>query len=277
MNNTIKRLILFILALPLLTIFIWFLPQLGHLAVILLLVVIGSICGLEIRTMLARVSPPAPLWSAAFPAVFPIIAWLTGQEWIPGWSATAFVAFGVIWALTDAITAPEAQLSEGITRIGSRLLMVFFPGWFLWWIARLTTLDMPHIVLVVFMFTVFLNDSAAWLFGMLFGKHRGLFAVSPNKSLEGFLGGIVGSVTVILVASLLVPQLFHQPIWLRILFGIVASFTTIAGDLVESAVKRATGVKDSGTIIMGRGGMLDSIDSLLFTAPLFVLFLGWNY
>jgi phosphatidate cytidylyltransferase len=123
------------------------------------------------------------------------------------------------------------------------------------------------------MLTVYLNDSLAWFFGMLFGRLRNIVAVSPNKSLEGFLGGMLSSVAVILISAHFYPEIFPRPYWQLILFGVAAAFTTTIGDLVESALKRAVGVKDSGHVIPGRGGMLDSIDSVLFTAPVFVLFL----
>ena len=273
MRNIIKRLILFFLAIPLLTVLILFLPQYGHLGVIILVTIVGFICGFELRSMLSGVAKPIPRWAALIPGIPPMLAWGINTGWIPAEASTIALVAGVIWALTDAVFVQEAEITSGVTRMGTRLLMVMYPGWFLWWVARLTWFENAHFVILIFMLTVFLNDSLAWFFGMLFGRHRGIFGVSPNKSLEGFLGGMLTSVAVIILSSYFFPEILPHPLWQLIIFGIVAAFTTTMGDLVESALKRAVGVKDSGHIIPGRGGMLDSIDSVLLTAPVFILFI----
>lgn len=273
MTNTLKRLILFFFAIPLLIVMILFLPQYGHLAVILILVAVGILCGIELRSMLSGVAKPMSRWAVLIPAIPPILAWSVNMGWLPPLISSAALAAAIIWALVDSVFVQDGEMTSGISRIGTRLIMVIYPGWFLWWAARLTWFDEARYVILIFMLTVFLNDSLAWFFGVLFGKHRGIFKVSPNKSLEGFLGGMLTSVTVVLVASKFLPEIFPHPLWQLIIFGIVAAFTTTMGDLVESALKRAVGVKDSGHVIMGRGGMLDSIDSILLTAPVFVIFL----
>lgn len=125
----------------------------------------------------------------------------------------------------------------------------------------------------VFTFTLmtFGNDSLAWLVGMTLGKRRGIVDVSPGKSLAGFIGGFAGSLIAAGISYLLFPTSFPSPFALALL-GLLIGATTISGDLVESALKRAVGVKDSSALVPGRGGILDSFDSLLFSAPLFVSF-----
>ncbi|MCK5735155.1 MAG: phosphatidate cytidylyltransferase [Spirochaetaceae bacterium] len=273
MKNTIIRLLLFFLAIPALIMIILYLPQFGNLSVIILLTIVGILCGLEMRIMLSSVAKHLPRWTVLMPGIAPVLAWAVNLDFIPESIAiTAFIA-AIIWAFSDAVFVPATEFKDGITRIGGRLMMIIYPGWLLWWVARLTWFENAHIILLVFMLTVYLNDALAWFFGMLFGKHRNILAVSPNKSLEGFLGGILTSIAVILLSAYFNPSIFPHPYWQLILFGIVVAFTTTIGDLVESAIKRAAGVKDSGNVIPGRGGMLDSIDSVLFTAPVFVLFL----
>ncbi len=273
MTNTIKRLILFFFAIPLLGVLILFLPHYGHLGVIIIAAFVGVLCGFELRAMLSKVAKPMPRWAAFIPGIAPLLAWSINMGWISESVSTIALAAAVIWALADSVFVQEGEITNGVSRMGTRLLMVIYPGWFLWWVARLTWFEEARFIILIFMLTVFLNDSLAWFFGVLFGKHRGIVSVSPNKSLEGFLGGMLTSVAVILGASHFLPGILPQPLWQLILFGIVSAFTTTMGDLVESALKRAVGVKDSGNIIMGRGGMLDSIDSVLLTAPVFVLFL----
>lgn len=266
MTNTVKRLLLFLIAIPLLTVLILFLPQYGHAGIIVLITAVGFIGGMEMRAMLGGM----PAWTALIPAAAPLLAWLTGMGFISRNAVSVVFAAGVGWALISPAFAggspPESP--------GKRLLMLMYPGYLLWWTARLTWFDNAGIIIFIFMLTVYLNDSLAWAAGMLFGRHKGIFRISPNKSAEGYLGGIFASVVVILAASRLYPQILPHPLWQLILFAAAAAFTSIFGDLGESALKRSVGVKDSGTIIPGRGGMLDSVDSILMTAPVFVIFLG---
>lgn len=272
MTNTAKRLILFLVAVPTIIALILFLPYFEYLAVIILLSAIGILCGIELRTMLMKVAPPLPIWSAVLPGVVPLLAWVINMGWLFPMSGTIALIIGVAWALADAAFAREAELKKGFVRISSRLLLVMYPGWLLWWMSRLTWFEDARFILLFFALTIFSNDSTAWLFGVCFGRKRKLFAVSPNKSLEGFIGGTLGSMIVVLCFSRFFPEIFTQPLWQLILFALLIAATTFLGDLAESALKRAVDIKDSGRIIFGRGGMLDSVDSLLYTAPFFVIF-----
>ena len=274
MKSTLMRLILFALAVPGLPLLILFIPHFGYLWITVLLTVIGILCGKELRNMLAGSARILPAWSILFPGIAPVLGWTVSMEWLPPVSSSIALVLSLFWAFGDAVFAPESEYQTVIARMGTRMMMVLYPGFFLWWIQAIANLPMASFALVIFFFTVFLNDSAAWLFGMLLGKNRGVVAVSPNKSVEGFIAGIFASTGVMITASYLVPDLLPHPLWQLLLFGPAAGITTILGDLVESTIKRSAGVKDSGKNIMGRGGMLDSVDSLFFTAPLFVLFLG---
>ena len=276
MNNLTKRLLLFFIAIPLLSAFVFFVPHYGQIGVIALTAITGIICGFEMRSMLSRVVKKLPPWTVLIPGLWPLLAWFINMKWISPISSTLVLLLGAIWALSDSVLVGETEFRAGITRIGSRLLMVLYPGWFLWWVGRLTWLENSNVILLVFILTIFFSDSMAWFFGILVGKHRGVFKVSPNKSVEGFFGGILFSVPVILTAAHVAPEVFPQPKWQLALLGLAAGFCAMAGDLVESTIKRAAGVKDSGKVIMGRGGMLDSIDSVLFTAPLFAIFFQVN-
>ena len=273
MTNTIKRLLLFFLAIPLLIMLILFLPQYNHLGVIILVIVVGVLCGLEMRTMLSGVGRKLPLWPALIPGITPLLAWAVSMGFIPMLLVSALFVAVIIWAFASSIFSSESGFEDVFNGIGTKLIILIYPGWLFWWVARLAWFDNAQIVIIIFMLTVFLNDSHAWFFGMLFGKHRNILAVSPNKSIEGFIGGMLTSVAVILISAHLYPQILPHPLWQLILFGLVTAVTTTMGDLIESAIKRSAGVKDSGNVIPGRGGMLDSMDSILFTAPVFVLFL----
>ena len=113
----------------------------------------------------------------------------------------------------------------------------------------------------------FSSDTLAYFFGRAFGKHKLYEAVSPKKTIEGSIGGLLGGV--LAMAGFghywLAPEL---PLVHAIVLGLVGSVLGQIGDLVESMLKRTFGVKDSGQVLPGHGGMLDRVDGLLFVAPL---------
>jgi phosphatidate cytidylyltransferase len=125
--------------------------------------------------------------------------------------------------------------------------------------------------LIVALCTAFFADTVAYFFGRAFGKHKLYPAVSPKKTWEGSVGGVIGSVLATVgVGSLwTIPEL---PVLHAIALGVLASFVGQSGDLVESMIKRTFGVKDSSNILPGHGGMLDRIDAMLFVAPVVYYF-----
>ncbi len=119
----------------------------------------------------------------------------------------------------------------------------------------------------------FTTDIGAYFAGVFLGKHRGVTLVSPNKSLEGYAGGIVVGCLCMLLYGLLVRQFGGAEVKLPIfaLYGLLGSVITELGDLSFSLIKRQCGVKDYGTLLPGHGGMLDRFDSTIFAAPLLLL------
>ena len=129
----------------------------------------------------------------------------------------------------------------------------------------------------LFLFLAFLsqfNDVAQYVWGKLFGKRKILPLVSPKKTWEGLIGGIV---TTTLAAFLIAPYLTPFSSFHAVLAGLIISGFGFIGDVSISAVKRDIGMKDTGSLIPGHGGILDRIDSLTFTAPLFFHFTFYFY
>lgn len=124
-----------------------------------------------------------------------------------------------------------------------------------------------ELVLCMFIL-IWLSDTGAFCVGSLIGKHRLFERVSPKKSWEGFFGGLlfclVASAVMFFVCQ---PDLYDSNIWKMLGFGAVVCVFGTWGDLVESLIKRSLGVKDSGNILPGHGGILDRIDSLLLVVP----------
>ena len=125
--------------------------------------------------------------------------------------------------------------------------------------------------------SAFLTDSGAYFAGMFFGKHRGVTKVSPNKSLEGYLGGILSGALFMLGYGGILHSLGGLEVSYPIMavYGLVGSGMTELGDLAFSLIKRQYGVKDYGSLLPGHGGMLDRFDSMIFAAPALWLMVEW--
>ncbi len=123
-------------------------------------------------------------------------------------------------------------------------------------------------VLSLLLLVTFSMDTGAWFFGKTFGKHKLWPAVSPNKTVEGFVGGILTSA---IIGSLAWYFLLGNYLWYySVIFGICGALSQV-GDLVQSKVKREFGIKDSSNLIPGHGGVYDRIDSLIFLSPFFAI------
>jgi phosphatidate cytidylyltransferase len=127
------------------------------------------------------------------------------------------------------------------------------------------------LVVPAFIIVVWANDVFAYLVGIAIGRHKMCERLSPKKSWEGFFGGLVGAVA---VSALVGKYLLGADICLWAGLGLLISVTAVLGDLVESHFKRSVGVKDSGRMLPGHGGLLDRFDAMLVSAPfVFIFFL----
>jgi phosphatidate cytidylyltransferase len=122
--------------------------------------------------------------------------------------------------------------------------------------------------ILLLILAVWSYDTGAYLVGKNVGRTRFLTHISPSKTLEGLVGGVIAATVVV---ALLFWALGQNPVN-AILLGPLAALAAQAGDLAESVIKRAAGAKDSGTLIPGHGGMLDRVDSFVFAAPVVTLY-----
>lgn len=125
--------------------------------------------------------------------------------------------------------------------------------------------------LVSIFLLIWANDTFAYLIGVKFGKNRLFPSISPKKSIEGFIGGIGGAV----FAAFIISKYFYSEISLVhwIILAILASILGTIGDLIESKFKRKAGVKDSGKLMPGHGGVYDRLDSILYASPFIYVYL----
>ena len=112
------------------------------------------------------------------------------------------------------------------------------------------------------------TDTFAYFTGMKFGKHK-FSKISPKKSIEGCVGGLVGATLLMVIFTIFVNKYtsINMPYWYIIIMGIILSILSQIGDFSASAIKRTVGIKDFGKLFPGHGGMLDRIDSIIFIAP----------
>jgi phosphatidate cytidylyltransferase len=167
--------------------------------------------------------------------------------------------------------------SNAIVGISTTLFGVLYVSWFFSFLIKIRFM-MPGqdgINLLIFILLVTkCGDVGALLFGKLFGKTPLLPRVSPNKTLEGSLGGFAISAVVAFLAQNLIPSIFEFSLGHIIVIGIFFGGLGQVGDMSESLIKRDCNVKDSGKMLPALGGVLDTIDSLLFSAPAFYYYMS---
>ncbi|MCR4952683.1 MAG: phosphatidate cytidylyltransferase [Treponema sp.] len=272
MSKTGQRLLTFFIGVPLVLAIVFF-DFLHHLPANLAITLISVLAANEFYNLSLKKT-----------GLFPRILLLIFSGLLPLCSYI-FVLFGidvnlVLWIFATEIivlfaieTIFSQNFDNSLPKIGYSILLIFYTGYMPTFLSRISYIkDYSRHFFMLFLLFVFLCDSAAWLFGILFGKNnRGLFKASPNKSIAGFIGGIAASVALGALAKLFFPTVFYGGIWKILVLAFFTAIAGIVGDLVESVFKRSADIKDSGNIIPGRGGILDSIDSLLIAAPIFYM------
>lgn len=180
---------------------------------------------------------------------------LSDVAWMPYWGF-------VIYVIVRAIYSDRPDMPSAVARELFGQLYVALPLALAGSMLQTNTLALSGLVLLGFV-CIWANDTGAFVAGSTLGKRKLFPSVSPNKSWEGFFGGVVASM---LAAWLLSGALGLCPM-VAIGIGAVISVFATWGDLFESMLKRNAGVKDSGQVIPGHGGVLDRIDSVLFVLP----------
>lgn len=142
-------------------------------------------------------------------------------------------------------------------------------------LVRIITPNNGRFLILIPFVVAFLSDSGAYFVGCRFGKHKLAPVISPNKSVEGLLGGMASAVLGMLLYVLIMEYAFHCEVsyGYALVYGIFGSLAGVFGDLCFSVVKRQTGIKDYGNLIPGHGGVLDRFDSMLVVSPLVELLL----
>jgi phosphatidate cytidylyltransferase len=188
-------------------------------------------------------------------------------------------AAGGIWEALFFITAlmtlfviqfVRKENQNAVTLIALTLFGIFYVGWFFTFLVKIRFLEDGHKLVVYLLLVTKAGDTGAYLVGSKFGRHRLIPRISPNKSVEGAIGGFVFSLFFAAISHFYLRWMSFGVILAGgALIGIFAQI----GDLAESLIKRDYKVKDSSPFLPGLGGILDVIDSVLFTAPIFYIYL----
>jgi phosphatidate cytidylyltransferase len=242
---------------------IWFLPPVGTLVLALLAAALAFV---EYAALAAALGTHVP-------------------RAVPGAAVLgACAALGNGWPIVDVILMTAlitiAATSVGAAKLGPEVLRdaaaalfpVVYIGLPLGALAAVRSTAGREAVLLI-MAVVVISDSAQYYTGRAFGRSPLAPTISPKKTREGAIGGIVfGTFAFTIGSQLVFPT---TPVLLVLLVGASVSALGIVGDLFESLLKRSAGVKDSGSIIPGHGGVLDRIDSWLFAAPVYYVFVRY--
>jgi phosphatidate cytidylyltransferase len=277
-------------ALALLPLVLW-LIWLGGLPFALLLGVAAALSALELNLLPTGLPPPAPEPRKVRDAIGEEIEELELESAVL--SGAALVSVGGaflmpllaeihLWVITPAVVLVvvlmvaftdtllfEDRIENAPRRIGLALLGTVYPGLLISELVLLRQLERGAWWIILAITVTWMNDTCAYFVGRAFGKHKLYQRISPSKTWEGAFGGALGSIAgALVVQHFWIPQL---PFWGAMLIGAGAAVLGPIGDLSESMLKRSFGVKDSGHLLPGHGGMLDRIDALLFNAPFVLL------
>ncbi len=208
---------------------------------------------------LGRATGIAPVWHAGPVVIGPGLAALAGLT-------------TVLLLVEVARASRTAELAHAVQRVAGALLVVGYVGGLLLFVVGIRFLREPDglACLLLFLGVAKASDIGAYFAGRAVGRRKLTPRLSPNKTVEGCLGGLAFAVAVSLVLGAVLTGLAW---WKLLVFGVAVTAAAMLGDLAESLIKRAAKTKDAGTALPGFGGVLDMLDSVLLSAPVAYLVL----
>lgn len=229
---------------------------LSDLTTMFILALTAGVCAGEFYYMMRKdAKMPNEIIGVIGAITYPVATFFWGLTGLIGVTVTLLFAvtlWYVYWLrarVSDMGTCLFGSMYTGMQLSGLLLVRMSLGG-----------LEGGFLVLVIF-FSIWMNDAGAYIFGSKFGKHKLAPRTSPNKSWEGFISGLIVSMC-FWCLCLLIPGL-NINVWQCLLFGLLCGLASVVGDLCESRIKRSVGMKDSGTIMPGHGGLFDRCDSLM--------------
>ena len=256
------RIIAAIVLIPVLLVLVLFAPKMFSAVIFAMLMSVGAY-ELLYRTHLVQ-NARLVLYSAVM--AFAVIMWSYADA-VQAYMLLGLMAFSILLFAEMMLDHVKVRIEMvGLCYVAGAIVP-FLLG------ALIRILDMTigrYVILVPFVIA-FMSDGGAYFVGLKFGRHKLAPVVSPNKTIEGALGGIaaaiVGMIIYAIVLDIAFPQ-FQVDYGMAIVYGLAGSVLGVFGDLCFSIIKRQTGIKDYGNLIPGHGGVLDRFDSMMMVGPL---------
>ena len=274
MKGITKRLITAFVAIPLLIVLVVCLPHANYLAFCIFIMALAVLGSMEMHSLLSK-DKEKLLFTSYSGALLPLAQYVQFR-YFPETELTFYTLMFLI-GLTlflEIFTGAKDNFAGTWERNSKTVLNIIYPGLFASFIIRLAFMQHAAWFILFFFLLVFSSDTFASFFGMALGRNnKGVIKVSPNKSIAGFIGGLLVPAIFGSLSSVLFPEVFAYSIVDGFILGIGTAALGVVGDLIESSFKRSAEVKDSGTLIPGRGGILDSVDSIIMAAPVYVALL----
>ncbi len=256
--------------------------------------VLTALWGIPLLVVAIWFDEPLP-WFSILAAVWGLLAFLEFNRMAGAAKIVPLTVFGAVWTvlfvlyphctydyvvpslLTSALVISLIMLvflrhREGAFTGWSWMMAgILYVGWLLSYLVALR-LDAGREWLYLAIFATFGSDTAAYFIGRAWGRHKLTPRISPGKTWEGAVAGIFGGVIISLLFTLDTPLQLPLNYWQAIMLGVLISVFGQIGDLVESLLKRSSGVKESGSSMPGHGGLLDRMDSVVFAGVVVYLY-----
>ena len=257
-----QRVLSALIVLPIIFLAIWF----DGPAYSLIIAAIAALGILEFCSMMGLSRRhPLTLFGLVGALLFVLVAHVEGSYSAP--LLTSIAVFSLIWLLF------QRSVKDAANNWAWSLSGIIYIGWLLSHFIPLRDLEGGREWVLFVVLVTFAADTAAFFIGRAWGRHSLAPKISSGKTWEGAVGGFLGAIAASLILTLLLN--LSIPYWQSVVLGALIGIFAPLGDLAESMLKRSTGLKDSGTLIPGHGGILDRLDSILFTVVIVYYYVIW--
>ncbi len=260
----IKRLIMALIFIPMILFLFWS----GGFGLLSFLAVVSLIQVFELREMFLNKG-------IELPVLFIPVSMIVYVTMVYNLHYYTLIVFFGIFSYILSIDVIKNRLEGASARVSAAMMILLYSPVLVSTIYKLHQLSQGSYFLVTLIGLIWITDSCAYFTGIYLGKKRDIFAASPKKSREGFIGGVVSALLAAIISKFIFDFNWGQVFALGFSAGIAGQW----GDLMESVLKRDLGVKDSSNLLPGHGGVLDRFDSLIIAAPTFYTFaiiFGWS-